>query len=292
MSTLASSEAALAFLFACGVKATILLAFAWIVALALRQRSSAAQRHHVWAATILASLALPFFALVLPAWRSVTLGSAAALWNPARANPASTSAHAIPSVIINVASGSPISNKLAVFALLVWVLGFSFIFLRLAAGLARLVWVAAHSKPLFDNVWMRTALELSEFHRISRSVRLLQCHSPLAMPLTWGIFRPVIVLPSSAAHWDDERRRIVLSHELAHIARQDWFLQICAELARAIYWLHPLVWLAAARLRQESERASDDAIPVREPTTRSRKDTSKHRPRLVDRSRHRTSLKS
>jgi len=80
------------------------------------------------------------------------------------------------------------------------------------------------------------------------------------MPLTWGIFRPVIVLPSSAAQWDDERRRIVLSHELAHIARQDWLLQICAELARVIYWFHPLVWLAAARLRQESERASDDAV--------------------------------
>ncbi|HXE34653.1 MAG TPA: M56 family metallopeptidase [Verrucomicrobiae bacterium] len=260
MRTFASSEPALAFLFACGIKATVLLVFAWIVAFALRNRSSAAERHHVWAAAILASLALPFFALVLPAWRSVTLGNAAGLWNPARASGASTSAHTIPSVIINVRSGSPIFNQLAVFTLQAWALGFSFIFLRLAAGLARLAWVSAHSRPLFDNDWMRRVLELSESHKISRSVRLLQCSSPLAMPLTWGISRPVIVLPSSAAHWDDERRRIVLSHELAHIARQDWFLQICAELARSIYWFHPLVWLAAARLRQESERASDDAV--------------------------------
>ena len=80
------------------------------------------------------------------------------------------------------------------------------------------------------------------------------------MPLTWGIFRPVIVLPSGATKWPEDRRRVVLSHELAHIARHDWSLQICAELARAIYWFHPLVWLAAARLRQESERASDDAV--------------------------------
>ena len=80
------------------------------------------------------------------------------------------------------------------------------------------------------------------------------------MPLTWGIFHPVIVLPSTAEHWPEDRRCIVLSHELAHIARQDWLLQICAELARAIYWFHPLVWLAAARLRLESERASDDAV--------------------------------
>jgi TonB family protein len=260
MSTFANPEATLAFLFACGVKATIILAFAWMVALALRKRSSAAQRHHMWAAAILATLALPFFALLLPAWHSRAFGGAATIWSPERANAASSISHTLPSTIIQVVSDSPLFNNLAIFVLLAWALGFSFIFLKLAAGLARLAWVSAHSKPLFDNDWMRTVLELSEFHKISRSVRLLQCNSPLAMPLTWGIFRPVIVLPSSAAHWDDERRRIVLSHELAHIARQDWFLQISAEIARAIYWFHPLVWLAAARLRQESERASDDAV--------------------------------
>src|SRR4029077_12778409 len=98
------------------------------------------------------------------------------------------------------------------------------------------------------------------FHKLSRSVRLLQCRSQLAMPLTWGLFRPVIVLPSGAEHWPEDRRRVVLSHELAHIARHDWLLQICAELVRALYWFHPLAWLAAARLRQESERACDDAV--------------------------------
>jgi TonB family protein len=260
MSTLASSEPALAFLFACGIKATVLLACAWIVAFALRKRSSAAQRHHVWAAAILASLALPFFALLLPAWHSAALGGAAAIWSPVRADAASSNSHTIPSTIIRVVSDSPIFNKAAIFVLLIWVTGCLFVLCRLFAGLARLAWVSARSKPLFDNDWMRTVLEITASHKISRSVRLLQCDSPLAMPLTWGIFRPIIVLPSSAGHWDDERKRIVLSHELAHIARQDWFLQICAELGRAIYWFHPLVWLAAARLRQESERASDDAV--------------------------------
>jgi TonB family protein len=107
---------------------------------------------------------------------------------------------------------------------------------------------------------MNTVLEISTFHKIDRSVRLLESSSALAMPLTWGIFRPVVVLPSSAEHWPEDRRRIVLSHELAHIARHDWFLQISAELARATYWFHPLAWLAARRLRQESERACDDAV--------------------------------
>jgi TonB family protein len=260
MNALANSDLALPFLISCWAKATLLLAGAWLMVFALRQRSSAAQRHHLWAAAMLASLALPFLSLLLPAWHSATLGSAAALWVPARANATSSGSPAIPSVIITAASASAIFSKLTVAAVFAWALGFSFVLLRLLAGLARLAWVSAHSKPLFDDSWMSTVLEISKFHKIDRSVRLLESSSALAMPLTWGIFRPVMVLPSSAERWTEDRRRIVLSHELAHIARHDWFLQICAELVRATYWLHPLAWLAARRLRQESERACDDAV--------------------------------
>jgi TonB family protein len=259
-SSLAHYEPALTFFLACCAKVTILLGCAWIVAIAWRRRFSAAQRHHVWAAAILALLALPLFALLLPAWHSAAFGNAAALWTPLHANIADSRSFTIPSTVINVEAASPLFNKVAIAALLAWMLGFSFVFIRLVIGLARLAWVSAHAKPLFDDDWRRTVLQLSSFHKITGSVRLLQCDSPLAMPLTWGIFRPVIVLPSSAAHWPEERRHIVLSHELAHIARHDWLLQICAELARAIYWAHPLAWLAAARLRQESERACDDAV--------------------------------
>ena len=82
MNTFANPQLALAFLISCWAKATLLLAGAWLMVVALRQRSSAAQRHHVWAAAILASLALPFFSLLLPTWHSATLGSAATLWIP------------------------------------------------------------------------------------------------------------------------------------------------------------------------------------------------------------------
>jgi TonB family protein len=259
-STLANYELALTFFLACCAKVTFLLACAWIITIALRRRSSAAQRHHLWAAAILCSLALPLFTPLLPAWHSAAFGSATAFWTPRPANATASRSFAIPSTIINVAANTTLYNKVASVALLVWVIGFSFVFLRLLAGLARLAWLSTHAKPLFEDDWMRSVLKLSQFHKLARSVRLLQCNSPLAMPLTWGIFRPIIVLPSSVAHWPEDRRRIVLSHELAHIARHDWLLQICAEFARAIYWFHPLVWLAAAHLRQESERACDDAV--------------------------------
>ncbi len=259
MNTLANSELAAAFLIACCAKATILFLCAWITVFVLR-RGSSALRHSVWVAAVLGSLALPFLVLLLPGWHSATLGRAATLWSPAHMNATSLGSQPIPAISVNAVVAAPVLNKLVIVALLTWTLGFLFVLVRLVTGLGRLAWVSAHAKPLFDEDWMRAILELSQFHKVGRTVGLLQCRSSLAMPLTWGIFRPVIVLPSGVADWPEERRRIVLSHELAHIARNDWLLQICAELTRAIYWFHPLAWLAAARLRQESERACDDAV--------------------------------
>jgi TonB family protein len=259
MNTLANSNLAFALLIACCAKVTILFLCAWIMVFVLR-RGSSALRHSVWVAAVLGSLALPFFVLLLPAWHSATLGGAAALWSPAHSNATSLGSRPIPAVIVNAVVAAPVLNKLVIAALLTWALGFFFVLVRIVTGLGRLAWVSAHAKPLFREDWMRSTLELSQLHKLARTVRLLQCRSPLAMPLTWGILHPVIVLPSGAADWPEDRRRIVLSHELAHIARNDWLFQICAELTRALYWFHPLVWLAAARLRQESERACDDAV--------------------------------
>src|SRR5713101_7720870 len=137
MSKLANYELALTFFLACCAKVTLLLACAWITAIALRRRSSAAQRHHVWAAAILCSLALPLFAPLLPAWHSAAFGSAAALWTPMHANATGSRSFAIPSTIINVAANTTLFNKVASVALLTWIIGFSFVFLRLLAGLAR-----------------------------------------------------------------------------------------------------------------------------------------------------------
>lgn len=253
-----SAEAA-AFLLACTIKTTLLLGLSWITVSALRHRS-AAMRHQVWALGILGSLTLPFLTLLLPAWHSSALGDAARFWYSAQPIAENPSSQRLPSMIIDASADAHLAVQLASLIFLIWTLGVLILILRLLAGLARVAWISAHSKPLYEDNWMSCVRELSKSFRIGRSVQVLQCEDPLAVPLTWGIEPARILLPSSAREWSAERERIVLSHELAHIARYDWLVQICAEMFRAFYWFHPLAWTAAARLRHESEQACDDYV--------------------------------
>jgi beta-lactamase regulating signal transducer with metallopeptidase domain len=81
-------------------------------------------------------------------------------------------------------------------------------------------------------------------------------------PVTWGVLRPVILLPKNSVFWTRERFEAVLLHEQAHIARCDSLAQMLSWIACAIYWPNPLVWVAARMMRREAEIAADDAVIV------------------------------
>ena len=82
----------------------------------------------------------------------------------------------------------------------------------------------------------------------------------ITVPMVWGFLRPVILLPVDAEHWQTDRLRAVLLHELAHIKRWDWVMQMIGQVTCAIYWFNPLVWCAAHRMRVEAEQACDDQV--------------------------------
>ncbi|HEX5425545.1 MAG TPA: TonB family protein, partial [Candidatus Acidoferrales bacterium] len=78
------------------------------------------------------------------------------------------------------------------------------------------------------------------------------------VPMTFGIFRPRILLPANCAEWSDARWRAVLLHEMAHIRRRDVAAQLFAGVVCTLWWFQPLVWNARRALRQDSERACDE----------------------------------
>ena len=130
---------------------------------------------------------------------------------------------------------------------------------RLALESARVWRLVARCRPRCDDRWSRHLSELAVRLRVRQSVRLLECDEAI-VPLTCGLARPVILLPTKSRDWDEERLRYVLLHELAHIRRFDVFFQMVARTVCSLYWFNPLVWYALARLRVERELACDDCV--------------------------------
>jgi TonB family protein len=253
-------ESAALYLIACFAKATIVLGAAWATTSVLR-RMSAAFRHSIWAAAILAVLALPLLMVCVPTWHSTALrNAAAAAVSTGHAPLVYGASQNLPAMIVNAVLAKPTGGDWMGWFLLVWAVGFGVFVARFGAGFIGLRRIGMDSQSLDEDEWKLSVSEICDRLGIRRRVRLLQCERTTAMPVTWGVVRPVILIPAGAENWSEGRRKSVLSHELAHVARLDWLLQICAELMRAIYWFHPLAWVAAKRLRAEGERACDDSV--------------------------------
>jgi Zn-dependent protease with chaperone function len=82
----------------------------------------------------------------------------------------------------------------------------------------------------------------------------------LAGPVTFGWWRPRVVVPADWERWSEADREAALAHERAHVRRGDWAVQTAASLVCALFWFHPLVWWAHARLVTAAEHAADDQV--------------------------------
>jgi len=81
----------------------------------------------------------------------------------------------------------------------------------------------------------------------------------ISVPLTMGVFRPAVLLPTAWREWDDAQLNAVLAHEVSHVARRDPLTQRLSLLHCALVWFSPLAWWLDRHLADLAEQASDEA---------------------------------
>jgi len=235
------------------VKATVVVALALVAArLAVRER--AAVRHALLASAFAALLALPPIAMSLPKLAidipvapTTTVGpsvSPAAPVNSAASDPRPAGMD-LPQG--NAAwSASQITRA-------IWMSGVALCLLPLVMMLWRLRRIRRTGLPFAP------LLSLTLERSVARRVEFLQ-HEDVAAPMTFGLLRPVVVVPADAQEWSRADLQRALIHELEHVRRRDWAIHVLGRLVCAVYWFHPLVWFAGRQLSLEAERAADDAV--------------------------------
>ncbi len=246
-----------AFLIGVAAKSTVILAAAWILALVLRKRS-AASRHLVWTAALAAILLLPFFSAAMPPLRvplpSSTLPLApdfrAAAMEPIGAAPSRPA----PAAILPPRTANWRPNW-RLWLMPLWAAGVLISLAQMMLGYAIAWRVRRAGHPLPEDHLAALAPTLD----IRRAVPLVEIPSG-CMPMTFGLRRSTILMPADAVSWSDDKRRMVLLHELAHVRRGDAATQLLARAALSLYWWNPLAWTAWREFLKERERAADDLV--------------------------------
>lgn len=144
-------------------------------------------------------------------------------------------------------------------ALAIWLAGVALVLAALVGGALRLRLIARRSTPIRTGRLARTAARIATRLGLAR-VPLIVEGDEASIPMTWGLVRPIVLLPPGASDWQTWRLEAVLLHELGHVQRRDYLSQMAAHVACAFYWFNPLVWIAAHRMRVEREHACDDLV--------------------------------
>lgn len=104
----------------------------------------------------------------------------------------------------------------------------------------------------FVNEWLSS-------HQLRRNITIRQ-YDCIHTPLTYGIFRPVILLPKESLEQSPSTLNFILTHEWVHIRRFDCVTKILLTAALCIHWMNPLVWVMYLLFNRDIELSCDETV--------------------------------
>ena len=233
-------------------------------------RSSAFTRNMIWVFALMGVILLPVFCLMSPLWSLPiipelgTLGIESFTPDFAKLDQDAMVGPPPPAQTGTAAAGGSLGETAAIsipwygWAILAWMAGALLYLLWCLVSHTGIRFIVKRAPPA-NYEWSVLLEDLTEEMNVRRRVKLLQSGS-IKAAITVGIVNPTIVIPSDTERWPDHLRRLVLSHELAHVKRWDTLIETFALFATVLYWFNPLVWFAVKQLRIERERDCDNAV--------------------------------
>lgn len=160
--------------------------------------------------------------------------------------------------LLRAAAALPLDPALP-WIVLAWLAGVTLLSARIGVALVSARRLADSGIDTLPREWRATLARLTEAMGIARAVRLLES-SRVDVPTVVGWLRPVILVPASAlTGLTPQQLETVLAHELAHIRRHDFVVNLAQTVVETLFFYHPAVWWISGRIRAEREHCCDDA---------------------------------
>lgn len=142
---------------------------------------------------------------------------------------------------------------------LLWMLGMGVLVLRMLGSLGYVFYLKNHLNFPAEAYWSDMLDELVQKTGIAKVVGLVES-ALVRTPMVVGYFKPVIMFPMGMINrLDPKEAEAIFAHELAHILRHDYLVNILQSLLEVLFYYHPAVWWMSSRIRHEREVAADDA---------------------------------
>ncbi len=139
-----------------------------------------------------------------------------------------------------------------------WFLGALFFLVRLLAAYAYVQKIKQHPHYPIASDWEAKFQQLLRKTPIKRSIQLAES-AIVQTPMVIGFFKPIILMPLGALnHLTPAEVEAILAHEIAHIFRNDYLVNIIQSLIEILFYFNPAVWWISAQVRLERENCCDD----------------------------------
>lgn len=140
----------------------------------------------------------------------------------------------------------------------VWIIGLFIFVLKFILGFIytnRLKFIGSKEVP---EKWIQSFQTIQNYLKVNRTIRYIESHL-IKIPMVIGYFKPVVIIPvEMLTQMPFNQIEAIIAHEIAHIRRNDYILNVLQTIIETLFFFHPAVWYISNQIRKERENCCDD----------------------------------